>query len=111
MSYKADNMGTYNDEEIPAGAQFPLKVDAENLAITFADNIVLGRYAGQTIEESVLILEKRKAEFVVKLANGDIIVRKDTAGNQHVFRIVDKKLLPNGRIQMEYEKVKVPASV
>lgn len=100
-----DELGEYDDEAMPDGVALPIHVDHENLAICFEDNGILARYAGATIETSVLLQEKRKAEFVCKLASGDLIVRKDKKGADHIFRRV-KQSLKDGRIVIEYEELK-----
>lgn len=102
-------MGTYDDEKMPEGVLLPLSTDEANDAITFADGLICSRYGGLTIEQSVLTLERRKAEFVVKLANGELIVRKDKKGADHVFKRASQ-IVKNGKIVIEYEEIKVPVA-
>lgn len=103
-------MGEYDDEKIPEGVSFPLHIDVDNSAICFENNEILSRYAGATIEESVMLLEKRKAEFVVKVANGELIVRKDKKGADRIFKR-SLQSIKSGKIVIEYEEIKmaVPA--
>lgn len=102
---KIDDMGTYEDTAIPLGLSLPLKIDQANESVANEDGTILARYGGGTIESSVLILERRKAEFVVKLANGELLLIKDKKGESHVFKPVQKSL-KNGRVVIEYEEIK-----
>ena len=106
MSYKIDDLGTYNDEHIPSGISFPLGLSEENSAIVSADNVVILRY-GATNETAVLFQEKRKAEFIAKMANGNLIVLKDKSGNDRVFRRIKREVGKNGNVIVEFEEVKI----
>ena len=100
---KTDHLGEYDDEQIPLGLSLPMRLDEGNDAVTFADNTIFSRYGGATIDESVLLQEKRKAEFVLKLANGELIVRKDKAGNDRIFRRGKQNML-GSKIAADFTK-------
>lgn len=102
---KADEMGDYDDEKIPEGLVAPFSIDIPNEAIVGDDNAIIARYAGGTIETSILVLERRKAEFLTRMANGEIQVRKDKDGNFHVFKKLNQSMR-SGRLVIEYEEVK-----
>lgn len=103
---KTDELGTYDDEEIPEGLTFPLGIDLANEAMITGDNVVFSRYAVGASESSYRLQEKRKAEFAVKMANGDLIVLKDKSGKDRVFRRVKRTIGKNGNILCEFEEAK-----
>jgi len=110
MSIEIDELGTYDTESLPEGLSLPIALDESNEAIIGNDGVILARYAGETIEQSVLLQEKRKIQFLIKLANGELIVRKDKSGNDRVFKRVKQFVTKDGKIGMEFEEVKQLAS-
>lgn len=108
---KSDELGTYNDEEIPEGMTFPYGVDFMNEGIVTGDNVILNRYAVGSTEASYKLQEKRKNEFLAKMANGDIIVLKDKTAKDRVFRRVKRTMGKNGNILCEFEEVRVGAGI
>ena len=104
MSKKVDDLGEYDDEQVPPGLEFPFHLDIDNTAICDESNAILARY-GATIETSVLLQEKRKIEFLIKLLNGRLIVQNDPHGKTHVYRRVTMNP-KGGKLVGEYEEIK-----
>lgn len=72
---RVDYNGEYDLYAVPWEFQMPLKSDTQNNAIACANGKVLGTY--NFINESVFLAHaKRRAEFTVMLANGEIIVHE-----------------------------------
>lgn len=74
---RVDYNGEYDLYAIPWEFEAPLKSDPQNNAIACANGKVLGTY--NFINESVFLAHaKRRAEFAVMLANGEIILHQGT---------------------------------
>lgn len=72
---RTDELGTYDEYAIPEGLNLPLKIDLENDAIVGDDNSIQARYNFSS--ETVLAgFARRKAEFLVKLANGEFVISR-----------------------------------
>ena len=72
---KIDLLGEYDEFAIPHDFQAPLNVAERDNAIACANGTILGTYG--FVNESVLLAHaKRRAEFAVMLANGDIVLDK-----------------------------------
>ncbi len=70
---KIDYLGEYDEYAIPHEFQAPLNLAERDNAIACANGKILGTYG--FVNESVLLAHaKRRAEFAVMLANGEIIV-------------------------------------
>ena len=96
---KHDQIGTYDDEALPKEFSYPLKVDSGNDAICGANNRI---YATYTLASEIThrLLAKRRAEFIVRLANGELII--DYRG--FVLKRIDAQL-QEGRLIVTYEPV------
>ena len=69
---KTDELGVYDENAIPDDLKLPLKLDRENDAISGDDNFVLARFNFSS--ETVLAgFARRRAEFIVRLANGELL--------------------------------------
>lgn len=92
---KTDYLGDYNEYAIPHEFHAPLTLAERDCAISCANGKILGTYS--FVNESVLLTHaKRRAEFTVLLANGEIIVR---AGR--VYKRISEQD-QEGRILMAY---------
>lgn len=72
-----DELGEHDENEIPSNLVLPLKIDLYNEALTGADGFVLARHAFSS-ETAMVIFARRRMEFVVRLANGEIVVSNGT---------------------------------
>lgn len=72
---KRDEMGDYEENEIPFEFSLPVRVDEENQALMDSEGriIAIYRFTRDTIDRAHL---RRKLDFVVRLANGSIMVDK-----------------------------------
>ena len=69
---KTDELGEYDENAIPDDLKLPLKLDRENDAIAGDDNAVLARFNFSS--ETVLAgFARRRADFIVRLANGELL--------------------------------------
>lgn len=105
MSWKMDELGAYDDDSIPEGLELPIAINEPEDALTGNDGVIVLPYAIGTNETSIRVQEKRKAEFVMRLANGELIVRKDKSGRSRVFKRAGQSMR-NGRIVIEFEEVR-----
>jgi len=114
---KIDYLGEYDEFAVPHQFETPLRLDRDNNAIACANGMIVGTYS--FVNEAVLLAHaKRRAEFTIKLANGEIIlsggrvykqtkmVEKDgvihatyapVALNQDEFDALSKKILDEGK--------------
>ncbi len=72
---KTDALGEYNEFEVPRDFALPLNVNQEHNAIANSNGELFAFY-GVIREEVPRVLAKRKCEFMVKLANGELIMSK-----------------------------------
>lgn len=70
---KTDELGTYDENEIPSNLKLPLKLDRSNEAFVSEDGQIIARYSFSS-ELGQRVSACRRADFVVRLANGEIIV-------------------------------------
>lgn len=101
---KTDELGSYDECAIPKDLQLPLKVDSEALMITGADNFVIGAYS-RASELAFAVFDRRRADFIVALANGDIAVSKGVVLRRIAEQWQDDRLvvtfLPTGSLTQE----------
>lgn len=71
---KIDLMGEYEADAIPFEFQMPVEVNGRNNDIHFANGKIVGLY-NFSHERTEVIKAKRRAEFLCRIANGEIIVR------------------------------------
>lgn len=72
---KIDYLGEYDEYAVPHEFTFPLNLAERDNAIACANGKILGTYS--FVNESVLLAHaKRRAEFAIMLANGEIALDK-----------------------------------
>ena len=95
---KIDYLGEYDEFAIPHEFQAPLHSDPGNNAIACENGKILGTY--NFVNESVLLAHaKRRAEFAVMMANGEIIVDFGK-----VFKRIGSQY-QDGKIVVSYEPI------
>ena len=72
---RTDFLGEYDENEVPRDFHAPVRVDEKNDAIVGDDNFVMLRYAFTT-ETVPKGFARRRAEFLCRLANGEIYLCK-----------------------------------
>ena len=70
---RTDFLGEYDENEVPRDFHAPVRVDEKNDAIVGDDNFVMLRYAFTT-ETVPKGFARRRAEFLCRMANGEIMV-------------------------------------
>jgi|SRR3990167_6365194 len=70
---KTDELGQYDENEIPANLALPLKLDRINDALAGNDGQIIGRCSFSS-ELAQRCFDLRRADFVGRLANGEIVV-------------------------------------
>ena len=68
-----DEFGEYDEDEMPLGFSCPLSVNRSETAIVNADNHIVAIY-GIANETTARMQERRRAEFLVRLANREIVI-------------------------------------
>lgn len=100
---KFDELGEYEENEIPEGVEVPLRLDELNDAIVSDDNYILAKY-GASIATAELMQARRRAEFLMRMANGDVRIMRDSEGVQRVYVIVGETHDDEGFLVVRYRQ-------
>lgn len=91
-----DALGDYDEFEIPRDFELPVVVNQELNGIASNDGVLFA-FFNVIREEVPRLLAKRKCEFLVKLANGEIMISKGK-----VYKRVSEQY-QDGRIVVSFE--------
>src|SRR3990167_4438801 len=93
-----DALGEYGENEVPHGFELPLHLNMDNDAIGLPEGNLFA-FWGVISEEVPRLLAKRKCEFMVKLANGELMMSKG-----RVYKKVGEQY-QGGRMVVTFESV------